>query len=217
MAHRVGITERAVQWIMADLEEGGYPLARWAAKSRPKCTWTAHASTAGRSGLLEGISQPRSPSRAMSPGLEPLDTPFSQGFAPSSRPRPGTGERPGSVRPSGLRSSQRRGDRFLTPSSPGSTRWVSSPHSPLAGGRSRPPKATAPRTGCPPRSPCSGSASARSRSLPRRRRLRRGRGGGGAAGGFDGGVFGPILAERARHACGWWRGWGEGRRVGEGR
>ena len=48
------------------------------------------------------------------------------------------------------------------------------------------------------------------RSLPRRRRLRRGRGGFGAAGGFDGGVFGPLLAERARHACGWWRGQGGG-------
>ena len=61
------------------------------------------------------------------------------------------------------------------------------------------------------------------RSLPRRRRLRRGRGGVGAAGGFDGGVFGLVLAERARHACGWWRERGEdrrfvaGRRLGEGR
>src|SRR5271157_3117231 len=44
------------------------------------------------------------------------------------------------------------------------------------------------------------------RSLPRPRRRRRGRGEFGAAGGFDGGVFGPLLVERARHACGWWRG-----------
>src|SRR5271157_4159215 len=48
------------------------------------------------------------------------------------------------------------------------------------------------------------------RSLPRPRRRRRGRGEFGAAGGFDGGVFGPLLVERARHACGWWRGGGGG-------
>src|SRR5271157_4457713 len=52
------------------------------------------------------------------------------------------------------------------------------------------------------------------RSLPRPRRRRRGRGEFAAAGGFDGGVFGPLLVERARHACGWGR--GEGRRFGEG-
>ena len=62
------------------------------------------------------------------------------------------------------------------------------------------------------------------RSLPRRRRLRRGGGGLGAAGGFDGGVFGPLLAERAGRACGWWRGperggrrFGGGHRPGDGR
>ena len=42
VAHRVGITERAVQRIVADLEEGGY-LSRRARGGgiATRCTWTA--------------------------------------------------------------------------------------------------------------------------------------------------------------------------------